>query len=206
MTRTASIIEQPTDDSAGASWWLRTIVSWILLFATVAILVVTIVIPFVANAERFTVLTGSMRPTYPPGTLIVVKPADADELRIGTAITYQLEPGQPAVVTHRITGTSQNGRGERTFITQGDANDSPDREPVIAEQIRGKVWYSIPYLGYVNNWLTGQQRAWIIGTLVIGLFGYAFVMVVGSVRDGLTTRRARAATEVQGETDHVSRD
>lgn len=178
MTEPAS-----TKEHTGPMWWIRTIVSSALLIAMLAVVTITILVPLIAGAERFTVLTGSMQPVYPPGTLIVVKPAEPDELRVGTPITYQLKPGEPTVVTHRIVAISQNTLGERTYVTQGDANGTPDEKPVIAEQIRGKVWYSIPYLGYVNNWLTGQQRAWVIGTLVVGLFGYAGVMVAGSVRD-----------------------
>ncbi|CAM2975682.1 signal peptidase I [Williamsia muralis] len=180
--------DNSTHEPTGLWWWIRTTVSWSLLLGMLALLVLVILVPAIAGAERFTVLTGSMKPTYPPGTLIVVKPVEAKELRIGLPITYQLQTGQSAVVTHRIVSTTQNAKGERAFVTRGDANDSPDAKPVVAEQVRGEVWYSVPYLGYVNNWLTGQQRAWTIGVLVIGLFSYAMFMTAGALRDG---RRAR---------------
>lgn len=179
----------PTNERTGPTWWIRNVLGSVLLFAMLALLVVTILVPMLAGAERFTVLTGSMRPTYPPGTLIVVKPVDADRLQVGTPVTYQLEPGKPAVVTHRIVETKQETTGKLTYITQGDANNAPDDKPVLHDQIRGRVWYSVPYLGYVNNWLTGQQRAWIIGASVIALFGYAAVMIVGSIRDHRNSRR-----------------
>ena len=41
-----------------------------------AVLALTIVIPRLTGSTPYTVLTGSMVPTYPPGTLIVVKPED----------------------------------------------------------------------------------------------------------------------------------
>ncbi|WP_207837937.1 signal peptidase I [Williamsia soli] len=194
------------EESAGPLWWVRTALSWALLFAMLALLVITFLIPAAGNAERFTVLTGSMQPTYPPGTLIVVRPADADDLQIGDAITYQLQTGRPAVVTHRIVATSQNTLGERTYTTQGDANDVPDPKPVVVEQIRGEVWYSIPYLGHVNNWLTGQHRAWVIGAIVTGLFSYAIVMTGGSIRDRRRKRREPADERVVREdSDHGAR-
>ncbi|QSE93291.1 signal peptidase I [Rhodococcus pseudokoreensis] len=174
----------PGTDHTGPLWWVRTIASWVLLLTMCAILVVTILIPMVAGAQRFTVLTGSMTPTYPPGTLLVVTPADPGTLGVGTAITYQIESGRPAVVTHRIVAVEQNTIGERTFLTQGDANRTPDEKPVRGEQIRGRVWYSVPYLGHVNSWLTGQQRTWILGAVVTGLFGYAAYMFLSGVRDG----------------------
>ena len=178
-----------TDEPSGPLWWIRSILGWTLLLAMLAVLIVTILVPAVVGAERYTVLTGSMTPTYPPGTLIVVEPVERRELGVGMPITYQLRPGEPAVVTHRIIAASQNARGVRSYITQGDANDVPDDAPVVYEQIRGRVWYGIPYLGYVNNWLTGQQRSWTIGIIAMGLFGYAGYLVVGSVRDSRRKRR-----------------
>lgn len=186
------------DEKTGPLWWIGSMLTWALLFAMLALLTVTILIPAVAGGERFTVLTGSMVPTYPPGTLIVVEPVEPDELAIGMPVTYQLRPGDPAVVTHRIIASTRSAKGQRTYITQGDANNVPDSEPVLYEQIRGRVWYSIPYLGHVNNWLTGQQRSWTVGIIATALFGYAVVLFAGGIRDG---RRERAATRADGGSD-----
>ena len=197
MTETATA--GSTEERTGVLWWIRNVLSWTLMLAMLALLVITILIPAVAGAERFTVLTGSMDPTYPPGTLIVVDPVEQDELGVGAAITYQLRPGEPEVVTHRIISAAQSARGIRTYITQGDANDIPDEKPVVYEQIRGRVWYSIPYLGYVNNWLTGQQRAWTIGLVSTALFGYAALLLISGARE--SANRRRTATERSGASD-----
>ncbi len=53
----------------------------IALLATglvVLVLGVVVVVPKVGGATAYTVLTGSMRPTMPPGTLVVVKPVKPD--------------------------------------------------------------------------------------------------------------------------------
>lgn len=111
-------------------------------------------------------------------------------------ITYQLESGQPTVVTHRIIATSENQKGERTFITQGDANGERDEKEVRPVQIRGKVWYSLPYLGYVNTWLTGEQRTVIVVIVVTALLLYAAYMMISGIRDGRKERaRARLAPD-----------
>ncbi|UJC77456.1 signal peptidase I [Rhodococcus erythropolis] len=183
-------------ERTGPLWWFTSIVSWTLLLAISAVIVATIVVPFFAGAQRFTILTGSMRPTYNPGSLVVVKPVDPSELGIGTPITYQLESGQPTVVTHRIIATSENQKGERTFITQGDANGERDEKEVRPVQIRGKVWYSLPYLGYVNTWLTGEQRTVIVVIVVTALLLYAAYMMISGIRDGRKERaRARLAPD-----------
>lgn len=184
---------QDEDQDLGVWGWVKSIVSWLVLLLLLAILMLTIVIPRLTGSTPYTVLTGSMRPTYPPGTLIVVKPHDPATLGVGDAITFQKESGDPEVVTHRIIESRRNSKGETTFVTQGDANPSRDKNPVVAEQIRGKVWYSVPYLGYVNNVITGKQRAVMVTVVVGGLFLYAGAMFVGAFRD-----RSRKGDESPG--------
>lgn len=171
----------PDEESTGPLWWIRTILSWTALLIAVAVLLITVLIPKIAGAQPYTILTPSMVPTYPPGTLIVVKPTEL--IGVGTVITYQLQSGLPEVVTHRVISTAFDDQGERRFVTQGDANDSPDEAPVRPEQIRGSVWYSVPYIGYVNNWLTGSTRTAAVGIAAGLLFGYAAWQFVSAARD-----------------------
>ena len=191
---------------SGPIWWITSIVSWLLLFVLSALIIATIVVPYLAGAQRYTVLTGSMSPTYKPGSLIVVKEIDASDLAIGTPITFQLESGQPTVVTHRVVAISENTRGERVFTTQGDANSIPDDKPVIPEQIRGKVWYSFPYLGYVHSWLTGEQRKIILSVVVTALAVYAVYMFISGTREGRRDRLSRAANADDVQLDDVQVD
>ncbi|OZE80451.1 MULTISPECIES: signal peptidase I [Nocardiaceae] len=176
-------------ERTGLQWWVSRIVSYTLLVAMLFVLAVTVVIPRVTGSTPYTILTSSMKPTYPPGSLVVVKPVDAVELAVGTAVTYQIRSGEPDVVTHRIVATRQSGAGELTFITRGDNNGSDDENPVQLGQIRGKVWYSVPYMGYVNNWLNGEQRKITVTVIVIGLAGYALFMFAGAAVDHRKKRK-----------------
>lgn len=180
------------DEHTGVWWWVSRIGSYTLLAVMVLIVLATVVVPRVTGSTPYTVLTQSMEPTYPPGSLIVVRPVEPSELAIGTPITYQLRSGEPEVVTHRIVATRQSGRGEQTFITRGDNNGADDENPVQVGQIRGEVWYSIPYMGYVNNWLNGEQRKITVAVIVIGLVGYALVMFVGAGMDRYRNRKEQA--------------
>ena len=177
------------DEHTGAWWWISRIVSYTLLAVMLAILAATVVIPRFTGSTPYTILTSSMKPTYPPGSLVVVKPVDAVELAVGTAVTYQIRSGEPDVVTHRIVATRQSGAAELTFITRGDNNGSDDENPVQLGQIRGKVWYSVPYMGYVNNWLNGEQRKITVTVIVIGLAGYALFMFAGAAVDHRKKRK-----------------
>ena len=175
--------------STGPVWWILQTASWMLLLSIAALLIAMIGLPRVTGATPYTVLTGSMRPGMPPGSLVVTKPVEAGKLKVGDAITYQLRSGEPEVVTHRITSLSQTLGGETLFTTQGDANPGPDEKPVKAAQIRGVVWYSIPLVGYVNSWLTGEQRIWAVGIAVALLLGYAVYMCISAIVESRSSKR-----------------
>ena len=128
------------------------------LALTVLLAMLVIVVPLLAGAIPLTVLTGSMEPKLPPGTLVVVKPKPAEEIGVGEVITYQLRSGDPTVVTHRVVSVAYGSDGAPRFTTQGDANDAVDAAPVEPVQVKGAVWYAVPWIGRVGNAVDGRQR------------------------------------------------
>lgn len=171
--------------------WLGQVLAWSFVIAVAAVLAVTVVVPRFAGATPYTVLTSSMRPGMPPGTLVVVKPVDPAQLGVGEVVTYQLKSGEPAVVTHRVVAVTSAINGERTFVTQGDANEAPDPLPVRPVQIKGQRWYSVPYLGRVNTLLNGSQRQDGVIVVAVLLLAYAAFMFTGSIAERRRARRGR---------------
>jgi signal peptidase len=153
------------------------LLAFVLLLASVVV-----VVPAVSGSTPYTILTSSMEPGLPPGTLVIVKPIEPTDVRIGTVITYQLDSGEPAVVTHRVIEIQSPNLpgGEPSFITKGDANSAPDAEPVMSVQLRGSVWYSVPLIGWVNNIVNGDLRAIVIPVVAGLLFLYAGWSIVTS--------------------------
>ena len=49
---------------------------------------------------------------------------------------------------HRVVKVEETEAGE-FFITKGDANDEPDADPVISENVVGKLVFRIPKIGWV---------------------------------------------------------
>lgn len=187
-------------ERTGAWWWVRTIVSWLLILVAAAVLAALVVVPRVTGATPYTVLTGSMEPTLPPGTLIVVKPVEPTDLAAGDVITFQIESDNPAVNTHRITQVVYDAQGDIRFQTQGDANNVPDRDLLVSGQVRGRVWYSVPYLGYANTALTGESRQVLLLVAVGGLGLYALWMFGSGFSD---RRRTHGSAVAAGsENDH----
>ncbi|GAA1848893.1 signal peptidase I [Microlunatus capsulatus] len=177
-------------------WWsfLGAVLGWCALLLLLAVLAVAVVVPRLLGGQAWSVLTGSMRPGYPPGSLVVTRPVDPEAIGLGSVITYQVASGRSAVVTHRVVAVGTSTRGERTFTTRGDANGADDREPVRAVQVRGEVVYGVPWLGHVNGWLAGDRRLVAVGAGAGLLVLYALVMFAGELRDGARRRAAEGAS------------
>lgn len=169
-------------------WWAGQALAWVVILVAVFMVAVAVLIPRIAGATPYTILTSSMEPQYPPGTLVVVRGTPVDQIGVGSVITFQLESGRSTVVTHRVVKKSTAADGETVFTTQGDANDGPDPEPVLPVQVKGTVWYAVPKLGWVSNVMDGDQRNAAVYVVAGGLGVYALAMFGGTVRDRIRRR------------------
>ncbi|MBT2515261.1 signal peptidase I [Arthrobacter sp. ISL-30] len=163
----------------------------VLLSLAVLAVSVLILVPRVTGSQTFSVLTSSMAPKLGPGTFLVMAPASFPDLRTGDVVTYQLASGRPDVVTHRIVGFSATQQGERTLITKGDNNSVVDPAPVREVQVRGRLFYAVPYAGYLANALGNSDRTLWMTVGAIGLIGYGLGNVIKAIRRGLTRRRRK---------------
>lgn len=99
----------------------------------------------------YTVLTGSMEPTYKVGDMIFVKITEPEAINVGDVITFNPSQDSDAYLTHRVTEKYENyeGTGVICFRTQGDANNSEDSFLIDGSRVIGVVQFGIPGLGYV---------------------------------------------------------
>ncbi|WP_210480702.1 signal peptidase I [Naasia sp. SYSU D00948] len=170
---------------------LRTGLAWGLLALVAALALVSVGVPALTGATPLAVLTGSMSPTLPTGTLVVVRPVPMEQIQLGDIVTYQIVPGDPAVVSHRVVEVHSVSDGTFEFITQGDDNTAPDPAPVRQEQVKGVVWYSIPLLGWVSI-AVGSHGAWLAPLAGVALLAYASVLIGSGVL--ARSRRTGAAS------------
>ena len=175
---------------AGVRWGAR-VLAWLVILISVAALTAAVLVPRLGGATPYEILTGSMRPGLPPGTLVVMKPpANLEGIGVGSVVTYQLHSGEATVVTHRVVEVRQRLDGTVEYITQGDANNVVDKLPVRPEQIRGTLWYAVPHLGRANQAVNGDQRQTLVYVAAAGLGAYALSMFVSA----LWGRRRRPST------------
>ena len=143
---------------------LRTLLSAIstLLVITVVALAILLVGVRLVGLTPYTVLSGSMEPAYHVGSLIYVRPIDAQDIEVGTPLTFTVSDGS-LVATHRVVEIITEN-GETLYITKGDANDVTD-PPLKYSRVIGSPVFSIPFLGYFSTWL--QSGAGVIAGIAL---------------------------------------
>jgi len=100
----------------------------------------------IAGIKIMVVQSGSMEPALRVGTIVVAKPENS--YQTGDIISFSSQQFSKASVTHRVT-TIENQNGQTVYYTKGDANRTADQTLVRQENIIGKVWFSVPWLGFV---------------------------------------------------------
>lgn len=142
---------------------IKKVWNWIsgVLVAVVVLLAVALVGVRLVGLQPFAVLSGSMEPEYPVGSLIYVKSVDYKTLQAGDDITYLVS--EDTIVTHRIIEVLVDEEDPDTirYFTQGIANDVPDAVSVHYKNIIGKSVFSIPYLGYVSNYIQNPPGMYV---------------------------------------------
>lgn len=140
--------------------------------------------PRTGRYRTMTVLTASMRPSMPEGSVIVQVPVDLDTVRVGDVITYRIPVEDRRVVTHRVVKVVKGG-AQPEVRTKGDANRSPD--PWLARLEGEKVWRvkaSVPKLGYVLQALRGPEARRVTLFLVPLLLALLWLRDIWAPRPG----------------------
>ena len=137
--------------------------NWLLFLVIVAAVVGMVVLPYFFKIKPYVVLSGSMEPTVPTGSMLWINTNDR-YVEVGDIAAYELPDGG-AYVTHRIVGTK-----EGNYVFKGDANDTEDLNTVDEEQILGEYVFHIPKLGMVLNRIQNNPYLLIpIGAGVISI-------------------------------------
>lgn len=134
--------------------------------------------PRLAGYRVFIVRSGSMSPSIPTGSAVLVRAVPPEALRVGDVITFERSDGglPPVTVTHRVVEIVQPGPPV-VFRTKGDANTAADPTTVSYVGSAGRVDAHVPYVGYALN-AAGHPGA------RLGLIGIpALLLGVSFIRD-----------------------
>lgn len=147
--------------------WFTTVLVTAAVLLAVALVGIRIV-----GFQVFTVLSGSMEPTYHVGSLIYVWDVDYRKLQPGDVITFLLD--EDTVATHRIVEivSDDNDPQILRYRTKGDANEAEDGALVHYKNIIGSPVFSIPMLGYFANYIQTPP-----GTYVVIFAGFVLLLL-----------------------------
>ena len=164
-----------------------------VLVCLVVILAVLLVGVRLVGFQVFTVLSGSMEPTYHVGSLIYVKKVDPYTIEAGQPITFMLD--EDTIATHRIIEVVPDEEDPTVlrFATQGDANDAPDGTLVHYKNVIGTPVFTIPKLGYVANYIQNPPGTYI------AISGAAILLLLMFLPDLFSEDEPKKTAESAGE-------
>lgn len=154
---------------------LKNILFWISTVCLV-LAIATIAVPKLFGMEFRAVVSGSMTPEIPVGSLVVIVPTEAEDIKIGDDITFV--NASELVVTHRVIDIN---RETNEFTTWGIANDSSAIDaPNKYENIIGVVKLHIPFVGRIFSWFSTMQGKIITATAIIATFLLSTILSIWS--------------------------
>ncbi len=152
-----------------------------VLMVLAVILSILLVSVKLIGIDVLTIISPSMEPKYPTGSLVYLADVDPSKLKVGDVITFQITDNMTA--THRIKEIipDENDPSILRFRTKGDNNDTYDGKLVEFKDVKGKVVFCIPFLGYLAQYIqTPSGTCVAIGVSLSIIF---FVMIADAVTD-----------------------
>lgn len=124
--------------SIPAGWIITTIIAVATVWFAVGVFPV----------KPFLVPSGSMVPVISPGDVVLIAPVNADAIKVGEIIEYRSVKENINIV-HRVIEITGNAP-DLFFITKGDANNSPDPDPVSTQAVMGREIIVVPKIGWLS--------------------------------------------------------
>ncbi len=191
--------------SRGAHRAISALVTALLVGACV--LAGLMVLPTLLGYERYVIVSGSMEPTIPVGSVIYDEVVPVDDIKVGDIITFVPPPefGVDDPVTHRVVqatviDNTGSNPGDRLFRTKGDANEDLDPwQMVLDGPDQARVAHHIPYVGYAYIAL---QVRWVQVLVIVipsvALIAYIAITLWRVSGDAVRAERAQEAQEAGG--------
>ena len=135
-------------------------------------------VPRFAGIEQYVVISGSMEPAIPVGSMVYSAQTDPSTLEAGDIIVFYNNEAGSTPVTHRVV---ENHVADGEIITKGDANEQNDMSPVIYSNVLGKLVLHVPMLGYIAAPLGTITGKIAMGCVILAAY---LLTVVGSKLSG----------------------
>ena len=158
---------------------LKTIwnIIYTILFLIVLLMLLVVVMQRVTDnsitiggIRMFTVATGSMKPVYEVGDVLIAKEIEPEEINVGDDIVYRGEKSSfnNKIITHRVISIEKQEDGNYKITTKGVANEKEDPE-INQTQVYGKIIYKVHTLSYIGRLIQNIYVFYFIIFVPIGL-------------------------------------
>ena len=112
-----------------------------LILLSVILVCLPMVLPRALDYEMYNIVSGSMEPEIPVGSVIYVERVLPEDLQVDDVIAFQ---SGDSVIAHRVV---RNQVVEGEITTKGDANEGEDMNAVAYPDVIGRVVKHLPMLG-----------------------------------------------------------
>lgn len=165
--------EYAQKEDGGNSMGGKIILKVISIAAAVLVVAAAIVIagPQLLGWRPMVVLSGSMEPVYPVGSMVYVRKVSPQEVKVGEPIAFYLEDGS-TVITHRVVRIDTQ---KQAFYTKGDANQVEDGTATPYSRLIGTPAFDIPKVGYLASYLGTASGRIIMITILVCILLIAFL-------------------------------
>lgn len=133
------------------------------------------------------VLSGSMEPEMSVGDLVIVR--EKEEYQKEDIVVFQ---EASILVVHRIIELNAN-----ELTTKGDANNIAD-SPISVSDIKGKVIFTLPFVGFVVEWL--KTPIGIVATLALSIY-----LIIASNQEEQSQRK-KELDKIRKEIDEIKNE
>lgn len=143
--------------------------------------IATLVLPRLLGLQPYAIVSGSMEPSLPIGTVVYAETTDGKQLCEGDIAAFWRND---EVIVHRVLSVNEEA-GE--LITKGDANSEPDMHPVPYQNVLGRVVFSMPMAGTMLMMLGSTTGKLILGWVVLVA---AALCIVGTLLKSMASRNS----------------
>ena len=155
------------------------VIEWeiFLVFLVLIVVLILPLLPINLGISSFIIISGSMEPTIRKGSISIVQNTNPQNLEPGSIVAFESPLNSKDTIVHRLVSTKGN-----KFKTKGDNNKTNDSWSLTASKIKGKVLFSLPYLGYISLYVKSVKGfALLIGVPSLVLI----VLQIKKIKEGI---------------------
>lgn len=132
-----------------------------VIFTLVILLAVLLVGVRPFGFQIYSVLSDSTESNYHAGSIIYVKEVDYTQLKAEDPITYRMD--DDTIATRRIAKVYENEVDDEIyFCTKINAEGIAVVKPIPHTDVIGKTVFTIPYLGYVVEYIQNPPGTYVV--------------------------------------------